>query len=578
MKVLRICNSQDLPSYNNRNDNYIYFTYDNLNLYVGKSSQYAGLYAIVETLPEIGPIDKPVGEMFYITLDGDVNIYRNDAEDWTVIAQIESDDQKEYLEKAGTTFLLKSGHKYIDFQRKVLCLPYQNGEYQLSVNLDKPIMIDNQTIIVYNPETGRFEIDGGRYYDEFGRNPEIMKYTGVNTNSINTFIQNDHIHADVRISPKVGNMLRTRTDGLYVPEKEFASLEEFNALVARTQAEVTAYERYMQDVADAMQNVDITLTDQTLTDKIEDEMSEYIPQIQEIVDHFEEAIEHFHQLEEDLTLYINNTVNTLYTTTIERIEAIENAWGYFAPRFKATVERVSLNHYTITVDFPIESGYGLFYKPSMLYLYPEQDISDLSFTQFNNGDTLNIQNGSTVTLCYARIDGAHKYTDSCSYAKLEEETVSALITVNNDNMPVSIEECNNRWTWLDPNMLYKPGTFGMYSPVEHRIYFFVPPTEDLDVYNTTPNESNFEHFDYTNNQIVLNIYRNTNPSNGYYLAGIQMDPGETRVTGTFYGNSSGYINETMYGNTGRSIIYVSRNICVTNNGNKNSDLVIFAKE
>ena len=582
MKVLRICNSENLPSYSNRDDNYIYFTYDNLNIYIGKSTQYAGLYALVETLPEIGPIDKPVEEMLYITLDGNVNTYHKDDGDWTVIGEIEDASQLEYLEKAGTTFLLKSGHKYIDFQRKVLCLPYQHGEFQLSVNLDKPIMIDNQTIIVFNPETGKFEIDGGRYYDEFGRNPEIMKYTGVTTNTVNTFIQNDHIHADVRISPKVGNIIETRTDGLYVGERRFASLDEFNDLVTRTRAEMSAYVRYMNDIQAAMQEVDITLTDQTLQDKIEDLMSVYIPQIEEIVENFEEEIEHFHELEEDLTEYINTQVNTLVTTTMDRLNNFENAWGYFAPRFDSTFEHISSNTYRISVDFPIESGYALYYKPSLIYLYPNQDISDLSFTQFTNGDIIALPYESTITVVYAQISGANILTQGCSYGKTGEEPPRiALITVNNNAMPVTIEECQQWWNWLDPNFLYRPGTFGLLDESHHQIWFFVPAGSDHNMYETIPNASNYENFDYENNQILLRFYRTTDPSSpdyGFYMAGINMDSNNSRVTGTFYGNVSAWTNTYCYGNSDYRMCYLSEPIYVTSNRTPDTTKIIFTNE
>lgn len=581
MKVLRICNSENLPSYSNRDDNYIYFTYDNLNIYIGKSTQYAGLYALVETLPEIGPIDKPVEEMLYITLDGNVNTYHKDDGNWTVIGEIEDSSQLEYLEKAGTTFLLKSGHKYIDFQRKILCLPYQHGEFQLSVSLDKPIMIDNQTIIVYNPETNKFEIDGGRYYDEFGRNPEIMKYTGVITNTVNTFIQNDHIHADVRISPKVGNIIETRTDGLYVGEKRFASLDEFNDLVTRAHAEMTAYVRYMNDIQTAMQEVDITLSDQTLQDKIEDLMDERIPQIEEIVENFEEEIEHFHQLEEELTQYIDTTINNLENITMDRLDNFVNAWGYFAPRFDSNIEQIAGDSYMITVDFPVESGYGLFYKPSLIYLYPDQDISDLSFSRFNNGDVISLPYESTITIVYARISGSNILAQSCSYGKTGEEPPRvALVTVNNTtDMPVPIEDCQARWNWLDNNLLYRPGTFGVFYPNNHQIYFYVPSGTTHNMLETIPTAANYENYDYESG-IRLRFYRTTDPNNpdyGYYLAGIFLDNSNRTVTGTFYGNANGWANQDMYGmdSYNARMCYLTEDICVTANQTPDPSKIIF---
>ena len=417
MKVFRICNSSELPSYQDREDNYIYFTYDTLNIYIGKSSQYNGYYAIVENLPEIGEQDKPVEVMYYITMDGNVNVYHNGAEDWEVIAEIEDSSQTEYLTKAGTTFLMKAGYKYIDFQRKVLCLPYQHGEFQLSVMLDKPIIIDDSTIIVYNPETGKFEIDGLRYYDEYGRNPEIMKYVGIRTNTVDTYIQNDHIHADVRISPKAGNIIESRTDGLYVSKNKYATSEEFENLVTRTQAEMSAYTAFMEEIAETMRHVDITLSDQTLEEMIEERINQEVPEIQEAVERIDELIEDFSEAEAELTEYITSTVDRTMEEVLERVESIPNSWGFLANKLDFELEHVSGNNYIITVDREVPTGYKLYYGNLKLYLYQDQDISNLPFMPFTSGDTLPLI-GDAVTIVYAKMESGHALTDAFNFKEL----------------------------------------------------------------------------------------------------------------------------------------------------------------
>ena len=419
MKVFRICNSSELPSYQDREDNYIYFTYDELNIYIGKSSQYNGYYAIVENLPEIGEQIKPVEIMYYITMDGNINVYHNESEDWEVIAEIEDSSQIEYLTKAGTTFLMRAGYKYIDYQRKILCLPYQHGEFQLSVMLDKPIIIDDSTIIVYNPETGKFEIDGLRYYDEYGRNPEIMKYTGVDSDSTHTYIQNDHIHVDAKISPKAGNILESRADGLYVSGKKYATLEEFNELVTRTQAEMSAYTAFMNEIEESMRHVDITLSDETLEEMIRERLNEEVPGLQEAVENINTLIEDFTEAETHLVEYITESVDRTMEEVVERIESIPNSWGFLANKLDFEVEYVSAGRYKINVDIVVEPGYKLYYKKSLMYLYQDQDISDLSFMVLNNGDVININPGSTVTVCYTREDSGHSYTQSFNFKNIE---------------------------------------------------------------------------------------------------------------------------------------------------------------
>lgn len=417
MKTLRICNSEFLPVYQDRSPDYIYFLYDKLEIYIEKT-QYFGLYTIIDTLPDASdPHDKPVPNMLYITMDGDVHVF--DDEHWKTIAEIEDTSQTEYLTKAGTTFLIKSGYRYIDSQQKVLCLPYQNGVFQLSVIVDKPIMIDNQTIIVYNEETGHFEIDGERYYDEFGRNPEIMKYTADETNTVKTYIQNDHIHADVKLSAKVGNTIQIRTDGLYVGEKDFASIQEFEALVTRAQAQMTAFNSYMTNIEEALAHVDITLSDETLRMKIQESLHDYQANIDEAINNYAEIVARYEELKQQLINHIYETLNEYRVDTVDRINQISNAWNMMIPWFKATLtatpDGYDPSFYNITIDY----AYKVYYTMGKQYLYPDQNIADLGYIQIDPHTMMNLNPGDVVTFCYAHINNDIIEAKSCAICVAE---------------------------------------------------------------------------------------------------------------------------------------------------------------
>ena len=158
MRVFIICNSADLPTPQQRNANTIYFVYDTLDVYFGRT-QYAGLYCIVEEVPDgTDPDAMPAKNMLYFKMNGDVWVV--DKEIPKKIAQIQDPSMCVYLEKAGTTFLLRSGYRYIDKQTKAISLPYQNGINQFSAMVDKPVEFTNDTIMIFNEETGEFEPEG----------------------------------------------------------------------------------------------------------------------------------------------------------------------------------------------------------------------------------------------------------------------------------------------------------------------------------------------------------------------------------------------------------------------------------
>ena len=419
MKSFVICSSEFLPPAQIRNPDSIYFLYDTLDVYNGRT-QYYGLYCIVAELPDgSDPDNMPVKNMMYIKMNGDVWMINNDLPE--MIAQIVDPEQTIYLVKAGTSFLLRSGYRYIDHQTKVLSLPYKNGSFQLSVMVDKPIKIDNQTILVYNEETGKFEIDGERYYDEFGRNPEILKYTARETNTVKTFIQNDHIHADVKISQKAGNIIHVRTDGLYANTEEFVSVAEFQELVRRTQAEVVSFNHYLEQLQEAMAHVDITLTDQTLRDMIIELIEEYEPNIREAIEDYDAVVQRFTNTEAEVVEYIASNIDELKEDMISRIEDIPTSWGYFTDDFETTITKVSENLYKLTVPFEPDTNHRLYYKlgNEKVYLVTGQDLSTEGFTHFNNNDEISAYRHDIVSIAYCYTVGGVQTVESCSYCEAE---------------------------------------------------------------------------------------------------------------------------------------------------------------
>lgn len=421
MKILKILSSEFLPLGPDRDDNYIYFCYDNLTMYNGKV-QYTDPYCIVDDYPTVD--DGPVPNIYYIRKsDGQLCVYNKDIKIWFSIALIEDESQLEYLIKAGTTFLMKSGYRYIDKQTKSLDLPYLNGTYQLSVTTENPIKIDESTIIVYNPETGQFEIDGERYFDEFGRNPEILKYTGVETESAKTIIENDHISTEVKISANVGNILQSTATGLYATTGNLAKASELQELIERCRNQADTYAASLAEIEDALTHLDITLSDTTLNEMINDVIRRYFPNISSIINSYEELYEFTEDLVPELTDEIDRRILEAKSEIINAIDDTEDPWGYFIDTFKLIIEHISETRYSINVEFMVIDGKALAYTTlHNQYFYPGQDVDlGTEYTIFNNGDVVDLGIADRICVIYGNLIDNHIIVESCGYSDIINE-------------------------------------------------------------------------------------------------------------------------------------------------------------
>ena len=150
--ILRVCTSENLPILADRQSNYLYFVYDKMQLYFGRDI-YRDSFCIVETVPL-----EPVEGMLYITLNGDLKVFLGDTLD--TLGTIENVTQIDLLKKAGTTYFMNAESRYLDLQTRTIQLPFQNGNYQLSVSMTQDLMIDEDTVITYDPATRQFVING----------------------------------------------------------------------------------------------------------------------------------------------------------------------------------------------------------------------------------------------------------------------------------------------------------------------------------------------------------------------------------------------------------------------------------
>ena len=181
-RVLKVLHSQNLPLPTDRNKNYMYFAYDKMKLYLYQSV-YSDPFNIVETLPDKQDM---VENMLYITLDGYMNTrIGNSLIDLGTVEKINNiidPAQLALLRKVGTIYFMNAESRYLDTQTRMLQLPFQNGNYQLSLSLAKENLIDNDTTIKFNQETNQFEIMGNEF-QPFKWLKDIYKYITVSTKS-----------------------------------------------------------------------------------------------------------------------------------------------------------------------------------------------------------------------------------------------------------------------------------------------------------------------------------------------------------------------------------------------------------
>lgn len=294
-RVLRVCNSEFLPPLSERDTNYIYFIYDKMAIYLGQN-RYTDPFCIVEDMPK-----EPIEGMLYIIIDGKVKTYL----DYNVIeiGEIESEDQIQYLYDAGTVYFMKAEYRYLDPQTRTLQLPYQNGSYQLSVNLAKNIIIDKNTVIRFNEDTKQFEIDGRSYGETVNKAEMIGDLKGGETDSTFTAINNGNIRVTLKISQAAGNLIKLLDSGVYASLDEYLTDEDLKEVKNGLDLYRSSLNKYLADLKAVVDATDISVSEDSILRRIKIELDKYYPNITKILDHYEEVYTHLVELRQDSKQY-----------------------------------------------------------------------------------------------------------------------------------------------------------------------------------------------------------------------------------------------------------------------------------
>lgn len=326
-KILRVLTSEFLPPVEERHNNTVYFVYDKMELHLGKSI-YSDPFCIVEEIPQ-----PPVEGMLYITTGGLLQSYI----DYSIVTlgSCQTEEEIQKLLEAGTVYFMRAEYRYLDLQTKSIMLPYQNGTYQLSVNLMKCLEIDKNTVIRYDETTGHFEIDGSHNDTELHPN---HGYETINTDGIETVIEGNRIYSNLKLVKNDTNILRLLSSGLYANLSQYASNEEFQRLAQL----FTNYRVEIESIVDALHTeMDVkgyTTTTEMISEAIVEALEEYKPTIDSLVANYDLIYAQLGYIRDIAISYSDQRVEEVKNEIFNFIDKFKECWAEYDHESNITID------------------------------------------------------------------------------------------------------------------------------------------------------------------------------------------------------------------------------------------------
>ena len=319
MKVLKVLHSQDFPPMQDRDPNVIYFIYNALEIWFGQN-WYTDPYLVCDNDPT-EPIE---GMLYFILANGKVKYYTEYA--LKTIAEIESPDMLELLKKqGGSYFFVNADKRYLDIQKRIITLPYRNGEWDLTLNMANNIQLTEDTAIGFNPETNCFDISATKYdYDLVF----MRDYRGTETDTAITTVEEHSIKTDVKVSRTYGNIIKTFDDGIGAIVAGKVSKDEFNQWKNEFYDYKADMDGLLADLTARVEEIEQEISPELITQKIHDALVEVYPLIDQSLIKYQEIIESIDGLIEESKEY----TNMRFEEAVEEIKyVIDNTdyWGTF---------------------------------------------------------------------------------------------------------------------------------------------------------------------------------------------------------------------------------------------------------
>ncbi len=317
-KILRICSSRELPPLQERDENYLYLTYDKLLLFFGQNPYYDP-FVICENVPIY-----PVQGYLYILLNGEVKSLIGD--DIVNIANIEESSQLDILKTMGTTYFIKADRRYLDLQYRILQLPYHNGTYSMNVDLAKDLIIDDDTQVRYDQETEEFYIEGNHMPP-----PKLRRYSGSETKTVKIQVNNHCIHADIKLSSSPRNMLKIINSGLYINTDDKVSVEKFKDIRDKFLSYRAESNEMIETLQKEIEAYQIVVSPDSILGMVQNAVKKYFSDIDQWMNFLDTVQQQLMDLETECKEYTDRVFNEKYNALHEEISSgiTANVWGTF---------------------------------------------------------------------------------------------------------------------------------------------------------------------------------------------------------------------------------------------------------
>lgn len=321
MKTLRVCLASELPDESDRSPDYLYFAYDKLYLYSGQN-YLEDNFAIVDAIPE----EQVYGMLYILNTDGTVHRLVDYVD--TVIATIEDASQIPILQKAGTMFYVNANHRYIDSQRRVLTLPFNDGSYELNVSTKRETVYDENTILKYNPDKERFEVYGDT-------SEEFIDYSkpfrGATTSSVEMKVDGPRVSGMVRVSKEESNILKAAEDGLYIPAGKYVTKEVFDQWSKEVFDIKNACEEILRKASKDIEQMEDYISPEYIQTTVINALDARFGDIETALENYNNYVNDLDRLENQVVNYAANAIvgarNTLLTklNDYETIEDLDSS-------------------------------------------------------------------------------------------------------------------------------------------------------------------------------------------------------------------------------------------------------------
>lgn len=315
MKTLRVCLSSEIPPVLDRSPDYIYFGYDKLKLYVGQN-EITDNYAIANNLPE-GQVE---GMIYMLIKDGSVHRMFDYVDE--KIAEIENPVQIDLLKKAGTIFYVNADHRYLDSQKRSLTLPFNDGVYELNASAKNDAVYDNNTILKFNEDTNRFELYSDTSEDFIDWSKDI---SGGTTNSTKLDVIDHQIYGHIKLSSQAGNMLRLKSDGLYLKANDIINRREFEEWSEMVDDQKNYVRDTLNNLYSFLQELKNILSEENVQREITVILQETMPQIEEAYYNYQVIAQALMDAENEVVEYATRIFNETYTYLTTKMD-IYSGW------------------------------------------------------------------------------------------------------------------------------------------------------------------------------------------------------------------------------------------------------------